>query len=145
MKKIFIILISSIFILTGCLNPIAVSVVEDMYTHALMEEDEIVATYFSEAFLSENPVGPLTDELAEQAQNVGGIKLLNSIELRKNQLQPDIVTELGETYSEEWFYIVVQPDEDYIMTWIVLKKETHYEIVDGEKMTVEAYNENVLN
>lgn len=143
MKKIVYLLLP-VFLLTGCTNPVAVSIVEDVYTEALMEEDEAVASYFNPAYLTEHPIETLSDELAVQAQNAGGIKLLNAAELTRNLLNPDIVEELDETYSDNWFYVALTADENHIMTWIVLKTSTQYEIVEGEKITVEAYNEDVL-
>lgn len=145
MKKILITLIFLILILSGCLNTLSASIVEDMYTKTLLDEDEQVAAYFSEAYLAEHPIGTLADELAGHVRNVGGVKLLNTVEVTQNRLNPNIASELDETYSDEWYYIVNNADENSVMTWIVLKKSSQYEIVDGEEMTTDAYNENVLN
>lgn len=135
--------LSGIF-LTGCLSPASVTIVTDMYTEALKEEEEGVAAFFSEAFLAEHAIDELTEELANHVRNAGGVQLLNTVELKTHQLNEAIAEELDETYRDDWFYIVLESDEDEIMTWIVLRTNTHYEIVDGEKMTVDAYNENVL-
>ena len=145
MKKILITLIFPVFILTGCLNTLSVAIVEDMYTEALLEEDAQVAAYFSEEYLTENPIEPLADELAGHVRNAGGVKLLNAVEVTRNRLNPAIASELDETYSDEWYYIVNNADENSVMTWIVLKKSSQYEIVDGEELTTDDYNENVLN
>lgn len=143
-KVIYLLLLLSLFLITGCTNPVAVTIVEDMYTEALMEEDDAVATYFNPAYLVEHPIETLSDELAVHAQRAGGIKLLNAVELTRNLLNPDIVKELDEIYSDDWFYVALDVDKSHIMTWIVLKTSTQYEIVDGEKMTVDAYNNDVL-
>lgn len=143
MKKVIYLLLS-VLLLTGCTNPAAVSIVEDMYTEALMEEDDAVATYFNPTYLVEHPIETLSDELAVHAQNAGGIKLLNAVELTRNLLNPDIVEKLDEAYSNDWFYVALNADENHIMTWIVIKTSTHYEIVDGENMTVDIYNDDVL-
>lgn len=137
-------MILSVLFLTGCLNPVSVSVVTEMYKEALLEEEENVAAYFSDAFLDDYSIDELTQELASHVRNAGGIQLLNTVEIKRNQLNEAIVTELDETYEDDWFYIALESGKDEIMTWIVLRTSTHYEIVDGEKMTVDAYNENVL-
>lgn len=144
MKKISVLLIFLSFILTGCLNPAAVAIVENMYTEALMENDEAAASYFSTSYLEAHPIEGLAEELREQVRYAEGVKLLNAIEVKRNRLNEDIAETLDETYQDEWHFIALDAPENQIMIWIVLKKEMKYEIVDGEKLTIEDYNENVL-
>lgn len=144
MKKISVLLIFLSFILTGCLNPAAVAIVENMYTEALMENDEAAASYFSTSYLETHPIEELAEELRVQVRYAEGVKLLNAIEVKQNRLNEDIVETLDETYQDEWHFIALDAPEDQIMTWIVLKTETKYEIVDGQLLAVEEYNENVL-
>lgn len=134
----------SLLILTGCFNPVAVSIVEDMYTEALLEDEARIAPYFSEAYLSENPIDELSEEVVQHVRNVGGTKLLNTAEVPRNRLNSDIVAELDKTYEDDWFYIALDAGEDEIMTWVVIKTSTHYEIVDGEKISIATYNDEVL-
>lgn len=144
MKRLSIVLLLSILLLTGCLNPISVSVVEEMYTNALLENQENAAAYFTDEYLAENPPERLTEELAAHARSAGGVKSLNGIEVTKNRLNPELVKLYDEMFKDEWYYVAVQPDEKHIVAWIVLNKETQYEIAAGEKLTVKEYNEYVL-
>lgn len=143
MRKITALLVSSVFLLTGCFNPASVSVVEDMYGQALMENEAAVAAYFSEEFLSEHPIEELVEELAVQVRSVEGVKLLNAIELTRKRLNPEIVEELDEMYEERWHYVVNDAGGEDIMTWVVLKTSSQYEIVETEKVTNEYYNESI--
>ncbi|MHA6251524.1 hypothetical protein [Oceanobacillus sp. CAU 1775] len=144
MKKLIFILFLSIFILTGCFNPIAVSVIEDMYTAALMEEQEETLSYFSAEYLQEHSPDELSEELVEHVRYAGGIKLLNAVELTRNRLNEDIVAALEAAYDNNWYYVALDAGENEIMTWVIIKGSTQYEIVDGEKMTIDEYNDNVL-
>ena len=47
-------------------------------------------------------------------------------------------------YDEDWRFIVVQTGENTIKTWVVLRGETQYYIVDGQVMDVKTYNREVL-
>lgn len=143
MKKLLVLLLSIVVILTGCLNPASVRVIEDMYTQALMEEEEAVATYFSDDILEEHPIEELTQELASHPRAVGGISLLNAAQLTRNRLQPDIVEELDEKYDEEWHFVVNDATEGEVMTWVLLKTPTQYLIVEGEKVSIEEYQEHI--
>ncbi|WP_339227173.1 hypothetical protein NSQ77_16680 [Oceanobacillus sp. FSL K6-2867] len=134
----------SIVLLSGCFNSTAVSVVSDMYEAALLEDNELVGTYFSEDYMEEHPLEELSDELAEDVRNRGGVNLLNMKELQERNLQTDISKKLNDAYDEDWRFIVVQTDDDTIKTWIVLRGETQYYIVDGQVMDVETYNREVL-
>ncbi|MCG5102134.1 hypothetical protein [Oceanobacillus alkalisoli] len=145
MRKMIILLAAAAFLLTGCFNPASVSVVEDMYEEALLEDEAAVAAYFNKEFLREYPIEELADELATQVRNVEGIKLLNAIELTGKRLNPEIAAELDDTYEERWHYIVNDAGEGDIMTWIVLKTSTHYEITDGKKVTADYYNKHIKN
>lgn len=144
MKKLIIILFVASFLLTACFNPIAVSVVEDMYEAALLEDEAEISSYFSDAYLEEHSSEELSAELAEHVRYAGGVKLLNTVELPRNRLNDDIVTELDDAYDDNWYYIVLDASEEEVMTWIVIKGSSQYEVVDGEKMNHSEYNENVL-
>lgn len=144
MKKISILLVILSFILSGCFNPASVAIVEDMYTEALVENDEGVMSYFGMSYLEAHPIEELADELAEQVRYAQGVKLLNIIEVRQNQLNSEIVADLDETYQDEWHFIVLDAPDEQIMTWVVLKTASQYEIVDGELISIEEYQEDVL-
>ena len=144
MKKVFLIIISLIGVLSGCLNPTSVRVVEDMYTKALLEDSDAVATYFSEEMLLERSAEELTEELAAHPRHVGGIPLLNATELTRNRLNPEIVEELDATYDEKWHFIVNDAAEGEVMTWIVIKTPSQYEIVAGEQITNTHYQQHIL-
>lgn len=144
MRKM-IVFVSSVFLLTGCFNAGSVSVVEDMYEQALLENEAAVATYFSEEFLSEHPIEELVEGLAAQVRSVEGVKLLNAIELNHKQLNPEIVEELNGLYEGRWHYVVNDAGGETIMTWVVLKTSSQYEIVEAEKVTNVYYNEFIKN
>lgn len=144
MKKISVLLIFLSFILTGCLNPAAVGIVEDMYKQALMEDDEAITSYLSTSYLDAHPVEELANELREQVRDAKGVSLLNAIEVKRNRLNADITEILDEAYHDQWHFIVLDAPEDHVIIWIVLKTKTKYEVVDGGMFTVEEYNENVL-
>lgn len=145
MKKLIIILFVASFLLTACFNPIAVSVVEDMYEAALLEDEAEISSYFSDAYLEEHSLEELSAELAEHVRYAGGVKLLNTVELPRNRLNESIVTELDNAYGDDWYFIVLDAGEGEVMTWTVIKGSSQYEVVAGEKMTVDSYNEDVLN
>lgn len=142
MKKFLFILISLIF-LTGCFNPTSVRVVEDMYNKAILEEDEVVAQFFSDEVLAQYSPDELTEELASHARNVGGIPLLNAMELTRNRLNPKIVEELDATY-DNWYFIVNDASEEEVMTWVLIKTATQYEVVTGEKLSNTEFQKNIL-
>lgn len=144
-KRLIVILFISSFLLTGCLSPASVSVVDDMYTQALLEEEEALASYFSEEFLNEHPLDQLTEELAGHVRDVGGTNLLNTVELRPKELNPEIVEELDQRYDVPWYFIVNDADGENIMTWVVIKTSTQYQIVEGEKLNRNQYNEDIKN
>lgn len=45
MRKVLLIIAGCVIMLSGCLNSVAVKVVDDMYTNAIMEESETVEFY----------------------------------------------------------------------------------------------------
>ncbi|MBP2077195.1 hypothetical protein [Oceanobacillus polygoni] len=143
-RLVIVILCIPVLLLSGCLNPAAVSVVSDMYEAALLENDELVATYFSEDYLEKHPLEELSDELAADVRNRGGVNLLNMKELQGRNLQSEIVQALNDTYAEDWSFVVLQTDDDTIQTWVVKRGETQYYIVEGQKMNVDTYNGAVL-
>lgn len=146
MKQFSIIAICCLpgFFLSGCMNSIAASVVEDVYEAALMEDDATVQTYFSKEYLTEHPLDELSDELGQDVRNMEGVKLLNVTEHKQGELDPDIVEELNNMYQDDWHFIALQTSNDEIMTWVVLKGEQQYTIVDGKKVSVETYNDKIL-
>ena len=145
MKRLIAVMICiPMLLLSGCFNAVAVSVVSDMYEAALLEDDELVETYFSEDYLARHPLEELSDELAEDVHTRGGINLLNMKELQERNLQKDISQDLNNVYDEDWRFIVVQTGENTIKTWVVLRGETQYYIVDGQVMDVKTYNREVL-
>ncbi|MFD1848750.1 hypothetical protein [Oceanobacillus bengalensis] len=145
MKKIGVIIgISTLFLLSGCMNPTSVRIVEDMYRAAIMEEDTKVESYFSEEFMLENePFSEVKDKIHTDAINMKGIEFMNTTEIREKDLNPEIAEGLNDTF-DEWSYIVTQIDEDQIMTWVVQRGETQYYIVEGKAYPIDAYNEEVL-
>jgi hypothetical protein len=146
MRRIGIILFASLFILSGCFRPSAVAIIDNMYTEAIMEENEAdVLAYFSDEFLEEIPSDQLIEEVLLHARDVGGIQLLNTAEIREGQLNPAIREELNESFQDNWHFIVNEADGEHVMTWVVVRRTTHYEIVDGEKLTAEDYRQEVLN
>ena len=145
MKQLIIILIlTSILFLSGCLNPVAVSVVEDTYEAALMKNDALVESYFSKDFLAEHPIEELSDELAEDVRNREGTKLMNFKEHGEGHLNPEVIQALNEKYNNEWNFVVAQTSDATIMIWIVIKGERLYSIVDGKEVDVNTYLEDIL-
>jgi hypothetical protein len=143
-RLITIAILTSVLFLSGCLNPIAISVVQDAYEAALVENDRLVETYFSKDYLSEHPIEELSDELAEDVRNREGTKLMNFKEHGEGRLNPEVVQALNEKYNDEWNFVVAQTSDETIMIWIVIKGERQYSIVDGKKIDVDTYLKDVL-
>ncbi|WP_067726209.1 hypothetical protein [Oceanobacillus damuensis] len=140
---ITILVLLPVLFLSGCLNPSVVTVVERAYEAALMENDALLETFFSEEYLAEHPLDELSIEMAEDVRNRQGTKLMNMKEHR-GHLNPEIVKLLDDEYAGEWNFVAVQTDDETIMTWIVQKGESKYSIVDGKKMNADVYLEEVL-
>lgn len=143
MKRLVGILASLLFLLAGCLNPVAVRLVEDMYTQALIEEEQAMEMYYSEEFLQEQPLESFSDELAEHVRHVGGVPLLNAVELTRNQLNPEIADALDGKYGDDWSYVVNDADKGYLMAWVVKRTSGIYKIIEAEKITVDHYHDYV--
>lgn len=143
MRKVLLIIAGCVIMLSGCLNSVAVKVVDDMYTNAIMEESETVEFYFSDEYFSQYPLDSLIEELASHMRHAGGVTLLNTIELTRNQLDENIVHELDEKYDEKWHFVVNDADDEHVMTWIVVKTSTQYEIVEGNKVTIKDYQDQI--
>lgn len=144
-RRIVILLITCVFVLSGCFRSAAASVVEDMYRQALLEETDQVMTFFSEAFLEEYEKEEVMEEIISQVREEGGLKSLNVTEIRTNQLNAEIIDEVNRQYTDDWSIIANDVNSSHVMVWIVIKTSTQYEIVDAKKMTIEAYQENIMN
>ncbi|WP_249870373.1 hypothetical protein [Oceanobacillus saliphilus] len=143
-KMITILILIPVLLLSGCLNPTVVSLVEKAYEAALVENDALVETFFAEEYLAEHPLEELSDEMAEDVRNRAGVKLMNIKEHREDHLDSEVVEKLNEAYDGEWYFVAAQTDDETIMTWVVQRGEYQYYIVDGEKVDVDTYLEDIL-
>ncbi|WP_010647924.1 hypothetical protein [Oceanobacillus massiliensis] len=132
------------FLLAGCLNPTVVSIVEAAHEAALVENDELVGTYFSDDFMEERSLEGLSDGLAEDVRNSEGVKLMNMKEIKEGQLRQEIVEKFNTRYDGEWNMVAGQTGETFIKVWIVKKENHRYVIVEGEEMDIDTYNEQIL-
>lgn len=143
MKKLILIIVCMAFVLTGCLRPGAAAIVEDMYRQALLEEEEVFRAFFSEEFLEDNPPDELMEEVLMQVRDVGGLTLLNTAEVRTDDLNEQVREALNARFKDDWQVIVNDADDGNVMVWVVLRTSTRYVIADGEKMTPEAYQNEI--
>ncbi|MFC4024000.1 hypothetical protein ACFOUV_09350 [Oceanobacillus longus] len=145
MKRfIAIAILTFILFLSGCMNPAVVSVVQDVYEAALVENDVLVETYFSEDYLADHSLEKLSAEMREDVRNREGIKLMNMKEHKERQLTPEVVEMLNEEYDKDWNFVTVQTSDDRMMIWIVVRGEQRYYIIDGKKMDTETFLEDIL-
>ena len=131
-------------LLAGCFHSAAVSVVQNMYEAALVENEELVEAYIDENYLEDKSLEEITEELAADARKMQGVKSMNITEHTASHLNENLTEEMDASYGDNWHYIVAQTGEDSIMTWILLKGETQYYIMDGQKVSVEEYNKEIL-
>lgn len=145
MKRLITILIlTSILFLSGCTHPATVSVVQDAYGAALVENDALVESYFSEDYLADHPIEKLSDEMGQAVRKRKGIDLMNIKELKEGQLTPQVVKILNEEFAGGWNLVAVQTSDDTIMVWVVYRGEQKYSIVNGKQMDTDIYFKDIL-
>ncbi|WP_152655338.1 hypothetical protein [Oceanobacillus sp. CFH 90083] len=146
MKHLLLLIVICIpLFLAGCLSPNSVRVVNDMYQAALMEEEEKVASYFSEDFLEAHPIKELTHELAEDVRAMYGVNMMNITLIRDRELQDDYIESLGLSDEQEVYVITAQTDEREVMVWIVERGRSQYTILQGERYDFDTYHDIVLD
>lgn len=131
-------------LLAGCFHSAAVSVVQDMYEAALVENEQLVEAYFDDNYLEDKSLTEITEELAEDARAMQGVTSMNITEHTSRHLNENLAEQMDALYGDNWHYIVAQTGGDSIMTWILIKGETQYYIMDGQKISVEQYNKEIL-
>ncbi len=132
-------------LLTGCMNPSYVHVVEDMYRAAVSEDWERAASYFSKEFFAERePMEQFLEEIAWVVREMEGADMMNSRELKRKQISNKLTEELDEQYGENWRLVVSQSVDDTVMLWVVQKGADQYYIADGKQISAKVYREEVL-
>lgn len=146
MKRLVLLIIMCIPVfLAGCLSPNSARIVNDMYTAALMGEEENVASYFSEEYLEAHPIEELTNEAAEDVRAMYGVNMMNITLIRDRELQDNYIESIGLSDEQDLFVITAQTDEAEVMVWIVERGKTQYTIIQGERYDFDTYNEKVLD
>lgn len=134
------------FILAGCLSPTSVKVVSDAYEAAIVEDDELVARYFSEEYLLQHPAEELTQEMAEDVRNRYGINMMNLKELRNRELQDSYIEEVEKQYgNDDWHIVVAQTNDQEVVVWTIIRGEASYILVNSDRMSFDRYNEEIIN
>ncbi|WP_339179688.1 hypothetical protein [Oceanobacillus sp. FSL W7-1293] len=145
MKRLVLLMMICIpLFLAGCLSPNSARVVNDMYQAAIMEEEENVASYFSEEYLKEHPIDELTSELAEDARTMYGVNMMNITHIREKELQDNYIESAGLSDNPDLSVVTAQTDEREVMVWMVERGSAQYTIIQGERYDFDTYNENVL-
>ncbi|MEK4297966.1 hypothetical protein MKY30_00925 [Oceanobacillus sp. FSL W8-0428] len=146
MKRLVLLIVMCIPVfLAGCLSPNSARIVNDMYTAALMDEEENVASYFSEEYLEAHPIEELTNEAAEDVRAMYGVNMMNITLIRDRELQDNYIESIGLSDDQDLFVITAQTDEAEVMVWIVERGKTQYTIIQGERYDFDTYNEKVLD
>ncbi|MFD1451207.1 MULTISPECIES: hypothetical protein [Oceanobacillus] len=146
MKRLVLLIVMCIPVfLAGCLSPNSARIVNDMYTAALMGEEENVASYFSEEYLEAHPIEELTNEAAEDVRAMYGVNMMNITLIRDRELQDNYIESIGLSDEQDLFVITAQTDEAEVMVWIVERGKTQYTIIQGERYDFDTYNEKVLD
>ncbi|GEN87651.1 hypothetical protein [Oceanobacillus sojae] len=146
MKRLVLLIVMCIPVfLAGCLSPNSARIVNDMYTAALMGEEENVASYFSEEYLEAHPIEELTNEAAEDVRAMYGVNMMNITLIRDRELQDNYIESIGLSDEQNLFVITAQTDEAEVMVWIVERGKTQYTIIQGERYDLDTYNEKVLD
>ncbi len=146
MKRLVLLIVMCIPVfLAGCLSPNSARIVNDMYTAALMGEEENVASYFSEEYLEAHPIEELTNEAAEDVRAMYGVNMMNITLIRDRELQDNYIESIGLSDEQNLFVITAQTDEAEVMVWIVERGKTQYTIIQGERYDFDTYNEKVLD
>ncbi|BAC14612.1 hypothetical protein ACFQ4N_01765 [Oceanobacillus iheyensis] len=146
MKKILLVVLCMPFILAGCLSPTSVKVVSDAYEAAIVEDDELVARYFSEEYLLQHPAEELTQEMAEDVRNRYGINMMNLKELRNRELQDSYIEEVEKQYgNDDWHIVVAQTNDQEVVVWTIIRGEASYILVNSDRMSFDRYNEEIIN
>lgn len=130
--------------LAGCLSPNSARIVGDMYNAAIVEEEDNVASYFSEAYLKAHPKEELTGELAQDVRAMYGVNMMNITLIRDRDLQDDYIESLGLSEDRDLYVVTAQTDEREVMVWIVEHGDKQYTIIYGEKYDFDTYNDKVL-
>ncbi|GAB3053007.1 hypothetical protein [Virgibacillus ainsalahensis] len=146
MKKgsVGIVIILSLF-LSGCMNQASAKVVEDMYNAALVENEEYIRGIYAEHYedIDEN-LDEVMGKLTTQVRSMQGVKNMSITELRHRQLQPEVIKNLDERYDKNWYLVVARLDDNSVMLWI-LQADGYYFIADGQKLSNEEYNNEILD
>lgn len=146
MKRLVLLIVICIpLFLAGCLSPNSAKVVNDMYQAALMEEEENVASYFSEEYLEAHPIEELTNESAEDVRTMYGVNMMNITLIRNRELQDNYIESIGLSDDQDLFVITAQTDETEVMVWIVERGKSQYTIIQGKRYDFDTYNEKVLD
>lgn len=146
MKRVALLIVICIpLFLAGCLSPNSVRVVSDMYTAALMDEEENVASYFSEEYLEAHPLEELINESAEDVRAMYGVNMMNITLIRDRDLQDNYIESIGLSDDQDLYVITAQTDETEVMVWIIERGESQYTIIQGERYDFDTYNEKVLD
>ncbi|GIO24495.1 hypothetical protein [Oceanobacillus sp. J11TS1] len=145
MKRLVLLIVVCIpLFLSGCLSSSSARIVSDMYKAAIMEEEDKVASYFSEAYLDTHPIDELTKELAEDVRGMYGVNMMNITLIRDRELQDDYIESLGLSDEKDLFAVTAQTDEREVMVWMIERGDAQYTIVHGERYDFDTYNEKVL-
>ncbi len=132
-------------LLTGCMNPSYVHVVEDMYRAAVSDDWERAVSYFSEEFIAEQELmEQFLEEIAWDVREMEGVDMMNSRELKRKHISEVLKKELDEKHGENWRLVVSQSVDDTVMLWVVQKGADQYYIVDGKQIAAKVYREEVL-
>lgn len=146
MKKLLPIMLCMPFILAGCLSPTSVKVVADAYEAAIVEDDELVARYFSEEYLAQHPAEELTQEMAEDVRNRYGVNMMNFKELRNREMKDSYVEELEKQLgNDDWHIVVAQTNDQEVVVWTIIRGEASYILVNSDRMSFDRYNEEVIS
>ncbi|MFS0750656.1 hypothetical protein [Oceanobacillus sp. 1P07AA] len=146
MKKLLPIILCIPLLLVGCLSPTSVKVVADVYEAAIVEDDELVARYFSEEYLAQHSAEELTQEMAEDVRNRYGVNMMNLKELRIREMQDSYVEELEKRYdNDDWSIVVAQTNDQEVVVWTIIRGEASYILVNSDRMSFDRYNEEIIS
>ncbi|WP_068674947.1 hypothetical protein [Oceanobacillus sp. Castelsardo] len=143
MKKISIIFGTFVLLLCGC-SGVGNGPVKTIQTlhEAAMEGDE--QTFTKLLSLAEGDIGDpeeAMEVIRELTMELGGVKNIKLVEVKKDQLIDEAVEDLTEEFGNDWTLVAEQMEEDSdeVLVWLLKKVDKDYYIFYGEDLSPDEF------
>lgn len=142
MKKLLLIFFLSILLSACSSSGSPTETVKEMYNAALNQDSKTFQRILSQNEKIDGHYDEALSELADVIHDLGGIEKLEFTELKKEDLQKQVIEDLDYRYPKGWTMVMVsskeEPEEESAFFWVLNKVDGNYYVLYGEEMSKES-------